>query len=270
MTDTKRFTGARLSIAKNGPVMTASLHGGDGPNLLTIESLAEIERFAREVQNDCETRVVILRGEGQHFCGGFHLEQRLADMTSETSLMHRSRQADLGRRMVAALMEIPAITIAAIQGVAAGGGACLATACDFRIATEEARIGYPEVRRGFNLMWGALPLCVRLIGPARAKRMIMLGRLEKAKTLESWGFVDQVVRMDQLHGAVEEMAQQYAVLPPIAAQMVKRSVNAVSGALDAAVMHMDSDQFLLAADSDDSREAISAFLERREPSFSGR
>lgn len=131
-------------------------------------------------------------------------------------------------------------------------------------------MGYPEVRRGLNLMWGALPLCVRLIGPARAKRMIMLGKIEKAQTLEHWEFVDQVVPTEQLSAVVAETAKQYAILPPIPAQMVKRSVNTVSGANDAAVMHMDSDQFLLASDSDDSREAILAFLERRSPSFSGR
>ncbi|MFC3612862.1 enoyl-CoA hydratase/isomerase family protein [Lutimaribacter marinistellae] len=270
MTGTATFAGARLRLTRNGSILTATLHGGDGPNLLTIDSLAEIERFARDLHGDAETRVVILRGEGPHFCGGFHLEERLTELKSDASLMNRSRQADLGRRMMTALAEIPAVTIAAVQGVAAGGGACLATACDFRIAAEDARMGYPEVRRGFNLMWGALPLCVRLIGPARAKRLIMLGRLERAETLERWGFVDQVVPLDQLPATVEDMAQQYAGLPPLAAQMVKRSVNAVSGALDAALMHMESDQFLLAADSHDSREGIAAFLEGREPAFSGR
>jgi enoyl-CoA hydratase/carnithine racemase len=270
MSAPRTFTGARLRVVRNGSILTATLFGGDGPNLLTMDSLIEIERFARTLRDDAETRVVILRSEGAHFCGGIHLEERLTDMQSDASLLHRNRQADLGRRMITALVEIPAITIAAVQGVAAGGGACLATACDFRIAAEDARVGYPEVCRGFNLMWGALPLCVRLIGPARAKRMIILGRLEQAQTLANWGFVECVVPGNLLESTTEQMARDYAALPPVAAQMVKRSVNAVSGALDFAVMHMESDQFLLAADSRDSHEGISAFLDGREPVFTGR
>ena len=115
----------------------------------------------------------------------------------------------------------------------------------------------------------AVPVCVALIGPARAKRMIMSGKLFDAATLLGWGFLDEVVPREKLDAAARAMAEEYAALPPIAVQMIKRSINRVAGALDQAVMHADSDQWLLAAHSGDFREAVGAFFEKRKPSFKG-
>lgn len=115
----------------------------------------------------------------------------------------------------------------------------------------------------------ALPLCVHLIGPARAKRMVILGNNENADTLLKWGFLDEVVPDNQLLPRAMEMAAAYAAQPPIAAQMVKRSINAISSALDQAIMHMDSDQYLYATSGEDFQEAIQAFVEKRKGNFKG-
>jgi enoyl-CoA hydratase len=181
----------------------------------------------------------------------------------------RRGAARLGARLLRSILEIPQPTICAIQGVAVGGGACLASACDFRLAAEDARIGYSEVKLGMNLMWNALPLCVALVGPARAKRMLMTGALFPAAKLAEWGFVDECVPHGDLEAATRNLAEELAALPPTALQMIKESVNAVSGAISASVMHMDADQWLLTAQSQDFREGIRAFLEKREPRFSG-
>ena len=84
------------------------------------------------------------------------------------------------------------------HGVALGGGACIATAVDFRVGAESCRVGYPEIDLGINLQWMGLPLCVHLIGPARAKRMVILGQHETAPTLLEWGFLDEMVPDDEL------------------------------------------------------------------------
>ncbi len=150
-----------------------------------------------------------------------------------------------------------------------GGGACIPTACDFRIGSEDCFFGYPEVNLGINLMWVGLPLCVHLIGPARAKRMVMLGNHEKAQTLLDWGMLDEMVPCEQLMEKALQLADEYAHQPPIPTQMIKQSINMISSALDRAIMHMDVDQNILSRNTEDSDEGLQAVLEKRNPIFKG-
>lgn len=257
-----------IEIARDGHIATLTINRPEKRNAITNEMMEDIERLARAFAADEKTRAVIVRAEGRDFSIGADLSQPRFQGDPQ-SLLIRRRQLQLGSQMMRALREIHQPTICAIQGIATGGGACIATACDFRIAADNARIGYGEVKMGINLMWHALPVCVHLIGPARAKRMIMSGKLFDAKTLHGWGFLDELVPAADLDATARQWAEDYAALPPIAVQMIKRSINQVSGALDQAVMHMDADQWLLATQSEDFREAVSAFFEKRKPAFKG-
>lgn len=257
-----------IDVAREGHIATVTINRPEKRNAITNEMMEDIERIARDFAKDEQTRAIIVRAEGRDFSVGADLSQPRFQGDPQSMLIRR-RQLQLGSLMMRALREIHQPTICAVQGVATGGAACIATACDFRIAAADARMGYGEVKMGINLMWNAVPVCVALIGPARAKRMIMSGKLFDAPTLLGWGFLDEVVSRENLDATARTWAEEYAALPPIAVQMIKRSINQVSGALDQALMHMDADQWLLATHSEDFREAVGAFFEKRKPSFKG-
>jgi enoyl-CoA hydratase/carnithine racemase len=263
-------SGRAIESTRDGRVALVTIRRAERRNAVTEAMLRELVEASRAFAGDEETRAVVFRAEGRDFSVGADLSQRPPSGAKPPSLVMRRRAAELGATLMHAIEEIHQPTICAVQGIATGAGACIASACDFRVGAHDARIGYGEVRLGINLMWNAVPLCVRLVGAARAKRMILGGALFDAATLERWGWLDEVVPRAELDPAARRWAEEYAALPPLAVQMIKRSVNAVAGALDRAVMHMDADQWLLASQSEDFREAVEAFFAKRKPEFSGR
>jgi enoyl-CoA hydratase/carnithine racemase len=262
------MTDSLITVSRDGPVATVTLDRAARRNAINAQMMRDLIDVAQAFAADEQTRVVIFRAEGGDFSVGADLAQPPSAI-GPASLLMRRRAADLGASLMRALREIHQPTICAVKGVATGAGACIASACDFRIGADTTRLGYGEVKLGINLMWNAAPLCVHLVGPARAKRMIMTGRLFDAATLERWGFLDEVVPLAELDARARSWAEDYAALPPMAVQMIKRGINHIAGALDAAVMHMDGDQWLLSTMSDDYREAVSAFFDKRAPTFTG-
>ncbi|MGH6993102.1 MAG: enoyl-CoA hydratase/isomerase family protein [Caulobacteraceae bacterium] len=257
-----------IDLSRQGAVANLTLNRPERRNAITAAMMEKLEQACLELARDEAVRAVVLRAEGADFSVGADLKAMPSER-GRGSMLTRRRNAELGFRLMRAMQEIPQPTICAVQGIATGAGACIASACDFRVGAQDARIGYGEVKIGINLMWNAAPLCVHLVGPARAKQMIMSGRLFDAATLERWGFLDQVVVGEDLDSAARAMAEEYTSLPPIAVQMIKRSINQIAGALDRAIMHMDADQWLLAASTEDFKEGVAAFLEKRPPQFRG-
>ena len=258
-----------LKIERQEHIAIVSLNRPEKLNALSIDLMEEIYQAAEHFHEDADTRVVIFTGAGRFFSAGADLNDPRRAALAQESLLRRQRQTTLGQRVIRKLLDIPQITIAAINGGALGGAACIVTALDFRIGADDCFVSYPEINLGMSLSWYGLPLCVHLIGPARAKRMVILGNKEPAETLLQWGYFDEIVPPKQLMPRAIAMAREYASRPPIAAQMIKRSANAISSALDQSTMHMDIDQLLLTFTTDDFREGINAYLEKRPPEFRG-
>ena len=256
-----------LTLERHGHVAVVTFNRPARANALNYEHLAEIEHCALAFRDDAQTRVVIFTGAGKHFSAGADL----VDFPDELAqpLVLRRRRFRIGERALHAILGIDQITIAAWNGGALGGGACLATAADFRIGASDCFIQYPEIDLGMNLMWQSLPLTVHLVGPTRAKRLVIGGERVQAETLLNWGLLEQVVAPDQLLASAHAFAIPYVNKSPVAAQMIKRSVNQVVGALDRALMHMDVDQNLLTHGSTDQKSAAAAYMTKTNPEFIG-
>jgi len=259
-----------LMIERYDAIAVVTLNRPESNNTLSVDLMTEIEAVADELQKDTETRAVVFTGAGKNFCLGADVMDPKQIELSTGPVLKRYRSSAIGSRMITKLNQIPQITIAAINGICLGGGTCLASALDFRIGADNCRCGLPENNLGMNLSWLALPLVVNLIGPARAKRFVVLSRNESARTLYEWGWLDEILPADQLKERAVQMANEYAAKAPLTTQMIKRSVNSLVQALDQPVMHMDSEQYILATLTEDFKEGIEALIQRRPPVFKGR
>ena len=256
-----------LIIEKKEHVALVTFNRPERANALNFEHLEEIETAALSFRDDADTRVVIFTGAGRHFSSGADLRDPGSAYQGPLSL--RRRRARIGERAINALYGIDQITIAAWNGAAMGGGACITTALDFRIGADDCFMQYPEVDIGVNLMWKSLPLITHLAGPARAKRLVAGGERISADTLLAWGVLDDLVPGNELLTRANKLAAHYVNKPPVAVQMIKQSVNRIVSALDEATMHMDADQNLFAQSSEDRALAIRAYLDKTEPTFTG-
>lgn len=258
-----------LRLERDGDVLKVTLARAERRNALTVAMLAELERVADGLAADAEVRAVVLMADGPDFSVGMDVGAMEAGAGGERpALGVLRRMARQGARTLRAWLEVDQPVVCAMRGVATGGGACLASVADLRVAAPDARLGYGEVRLGIPLMWNAIAPLLALTGPARAKRLVLTGALLGAETLARWGLVDEVA--DDPDAAALALARELAALPPVAVQMAKRSINALAHALGGAVLHADADQWLLATLTADHREALAAFREKRAGRFEGR
>lgn len=267
MKDTK--TGRFIAVARKGVVATVTIDRGDGRNAMSIEVLRDLTRAAESFADDLETQAVIIVGKGA-FTAGADLKDPAVAERSQAGLLERRHLLRAGPDMCDAWEKVEQITIVAVEGYCIGGGVALAAACDFRISGEGAHFRLPEIPLGMNMSWHAIPRLVSLMGPSRTKQFVLFGEQLAAADAQRAGLVDEIVPDGQALERALEWAGKVASLPPNAVRMTKQSVNAVTTALHAASTYMDRDQFALAAMSEDYREAVAAFFEKRPPKFTGR
>lgn len=231
----------------------------DKLNALSVEMLNMLEAHVAEIDRRQDVRVVILAAAGERaFSVG-------ADVNAWSALepldMWRWWVRD-GHRVLQRLASLRQPTIAAVQGLAFGGGLELAMAVDIRIASANAAFAMPEVRIGTLPGWGGTQRLPALVGAARAKQMIFSGQRVDVATAERWGLVNEVVSADALADRVTQLAQQIAANAPIAVQLAKSAIDHDATALEAFAG-------ALAAGAEDGKEGMAAYRDKRAPQFRG-
>lgn len=246
-----------VKLDGEGPIRELVLNRPRVHNAVNTQLLADVLKACHAIEDEPAIRAVILRGEGPSFSSGADLKEGLSGTGSLQHSVYRSR---LGERVIDALGELTPVTIAAVHGHAIGGGACLAMACDFLIGAAGAKVSIREVSLGVSLSWHSIPNTVHLVGPARAKEMILFAETYDANTLLGYGFFQQVVPDGELGAAARALAEKVVRQPPLPAAMTKASVNAYVRALDRAVFHLDAPGVTLTGRTRDAARAKEAFF----------
>lgn len=259
-----------VTIARQDRIATVRFDTGHKANALSLALMRELTDVARSFEDDSETSAIILAGRSDCFSMGFDLKDPETQALRVAPLAQQRIALDQGARMCRAWEELAPLAIAAIDGWCLGGGLALAASCDLRVATQAGTLALPEIERGFTLSWGTIPRIVNLIGPARAKRMILLAESLTAQQAEAWGLVDAVTEDSGAMAAAEAFAKTAEAMPPGVLRMGKRSINAYANALTASATHADAELFALALNSEDGAEGFSAFAEARTPRFTGK
>jgi 2-(1,2-epoxy-1,2-dihydrophenyl)acetyl-CoA isomerase len=219
--------------------------------------------------NAPEVRVIIITGAGRGFCSGGDVKAM-----NEAQVQGRTRPllekvAPLRDRVVLAMRDAPQPIIAAVNGPAAGAGMNLALACDMRIASTTAKFGETFVKRGLHVDWGGTYFLPRLVGMAKACELIFTGRVIDAAEALALGIVSQVVPSDALLPTVLTLARAIADGPPIAIRLAKRALYHNQDVDLRAALEFETYAQNICADTDDAKEGIRAFVEKRAPQFQG-
>ena len=219
---------------------------------------------------DDSLRVVLLSSRGDDFCSGADWVARNASAEKPRTGSIQRRTPLQAHRLISLLLEIQLPVVCAVRGWAAGLGCQLALAADFAVAADSSRFWLPFAKRGFTPDSGATWLLPRLVGIARAKELLLLGRAVSGADAASWGMIHRAVPEADLDGAVEALVTELAEGPTVALGLTKRAIH---GALDGGIveaMEAEAMALELSSRTADFREGLSAFKERRDPKFEGR
>ena len=217
---------------------------------------------------DAATRVVIITGAGRAFCAGGDVEfmsglQKKNDVSTFRSLL------DAGGDVVLQIADMPKVVIAAVNGIAAGAGCNLALACDYRIASDAAKLGETFVKIGLHPDWGGTWLLPRLVGRSRALELLATGRLVEASEAAAIGMVDRVVPAANVIAEATAMAKAIASGPPLPIAGIKRALKAADRNDLRAQLDLETEHQLQAFRSRDAAEGLAALFEKRAPEFGG-
>ena len=252
-------------IERHAQVATLTLNRPDKLNSLDESLLRDLLVAVADVDDDPSMRVAILTGAGDR---AFAAGADIATMSEMTPLQAK-RFAELGHRVGARLEEARIPFIAAVNGFALGGGCELALACDFIYASEKAKLGQPEVSLGILPGFGGTQRLARRVGAARARELCMTGSMVGAQEAHRIGLVNAVVPHAELLTKVREVADKIASRGPLAVAALKRTILRGEDVALATANELEATAFASLFGTNDQREGMRAFLDKREATFEG-
>lgn len=248
-----------VEIERRGPVAIVTMDRGEKKNAFNPTLIREMTEVGLSFHGDQETQAVVLTGSPDYFSAGADLtDTEMWQMDGMTDVQLRDRFF-LGVRLCEAWERMPQITVCAMEKLAVGAGVALPLACDWRVMGRGAYLYVPEINIGLNLQWGAQPRLTRLVGPSRAKRIIILCERMYAEQALDWGLVDEIADDGQAKARAIELAEQAAAKPAAAVRMVKEAVNATANALNHVSSYADADQSWLTSTMSAARNAREHF-----------
>lgn len=253
-----------VQLKKEPPLGWIYLNRPDKLNAINEQLMKDLRQAVDELVEDDQIRVIIITGLGKAFCAGADISQ-FKTLNGLTAWEFAKK----GRELMDYIENLPKPTIAMINGYALGGGLELAMACDIRIAAEEAQVGLPEITLGIYPGFGGTQRLIRLIGKGKAMEMMMTGDRIPAREAERLGLVNKVVPLTELEKETRNFAIKLAEKPPVALKLVKLLVNQGLDIPILAGLNMESLGWGVVFSTEDAKEGVNAFFEKRKPNFKG-
>ncbi len=259
-----------VTAHRDGAILRLTLDRQDRRNSLSHSMVDALVVALTEAATDDSLRVIHIRGQGDDFCAG-------ADWVATNSGGQRPRTGDLVRRVphtshrlveLVATIHLP--VVCTVRGWAVGLGCNLALAADFTVAADDAVFWEPFVTRGFSPDSGATWLLPRLVGLARARRMLLLGEKVTAADAADWGLIHDAVDPAELDEAAEDLLARLAAAPTVAIGLAKQAIHYAQHATLPQAMNQELFNLELSCRTTDFKEGLAAFRERRTPQFHGR
>jgi 2-(1,2-epoxy-1,2-dihydrophenyl)acetyl-CoA isomerase len=243
-------------------VATITLNRPDKLNAFTGTMREDLLEALRACERDERVRVVVLTGAGRAFCAGGDVEY-MASLQQTNDVESFRKLLDAGRDIVLQIASMPKPVIASVNGVAAGAGCNLALACDYRIASDAAKLSESFVKIGLHPDWGGTWLLPRLVGRSRAFELLASGRMVDAQEALAIGMVDLVVPAAELASETEKLARSFAASSPLAVSGIKRALSAAERTDLRAQLELEAEHQIGCFQSDEAREKIAAFATKK-------
>lgn len=251
-------------------ITTLTLNRPERLNALGDTLREDLHDAIVRASSDPDVRVIVLTGAGRGFCSGGDVKAMHEAKEGQRARPLLDKVAPLRDQTVLAMRDAPQPIIAAVNGPAAGAGMNLALACDIRLASTTARFGETFVKRGLHVDWGGTYFLPRLVGMAKACELIFTGDVIGAEAALELGIVSKVVPPDQLMPATLELARAMAAGPPIAIRLAKRALYHNQAVDLRAALEFETFAQNICSETEDAKEGIRAFVEKRAPRFQGR